>query len=62
MFPQRAISESRSLPLAVVGSHLCQALAAGHAVSVERAGLTPAVQSIIRDVIRSPPILSGEHY
>uniref|UniRef100_A0A8D2MVI2 DNA 3'-5' helicase n=1 Tax=Zonotrichia albicollis TaxID=44394 RepID=A0A8D2MVI2_ZONAL len=54
----RAISESRSLPLAVVGTHLCQALAAGHTVSVERAGLTPDVQSLIRDIICSPPILS----
>ncbi|NXP60258.1 WRN helicase, partial [Chloropsis cyanopogon] len=54
----RAISESRSLPLAVVGAHLCQAVAAGRAVSLERAGLTPEVQRLIRDVIRSPPILS----
>ncbi|KAF2983289.1 hypothetical protein EK904_013527 [Melospiza melodia maxima] len=54
----RAISESRSLPLAVVGTHLCQALAAGRMVSVERAGLTPDVQSLIRDIICSPPILS----
>ncbi|NXB87953.1 WRN helicase, partial [Vidua chalybeata] len=53
-----AISESRSLPLAVVGTHLCQAVAAGRTVSLERAGLTPAVQRVIRDVIRSPPILS----
>ncbi|XP_068044358.1 LOW QUALITY PROTEIN: bifunctional 3'-5' exonuclease/ATP-dependent helicase WRN [Anomalospiza imberbis] len=54
----RAISESRSLPLAVVGTHLCQAVAAGRTVSLERAGLTPAVQRVIRDVIRNPPILS----
>ncbi|XP_054148980.1 bifunctional 3'-5' exonuclease/ATP-dependent helicase WRN isoform X1 [Melozone crissalis] len=54
----RAISESRSLPLAVVGTHLCQALAVGRTVSVERAGLTPDVQSLIRDIICSPPILS----
>ncbi|NXO62484.1 WRN helicase, partial [Phainopepla nitens] len=54
----RAISECRSLPLAVVGTHLSQALAAGYSVSVERAGLTPAVQQVIGDVIRSPPINS----
>ncbi|NWT75808.1 WRN helicase, partial [Prunella himalayana] len=54
----RAISESRSLPLAVVGTHLCQALAAGRSVSLERAGLTPAVRRLIGDVIRSPPVLS----
>ncbi|XP_056345856.1 bifunctional 3'-5' exonuclease/ATP-dependent helicase WRN isoform X2 [Oenanthe melanoleuca] len=53
-----AISECRSLPLAVVGTHLSQALRAGYAVSLERAGLTPAVQRILRDVIHSPPINS----
>ncbi|KAM7053390.1 bifunctional 3'-5' exonuclease/ATP-dependent helicase WRN isoform 4-T4 [Acridotheres tristis] len=53
-----AISECRSLPLAVVGTHLCQALRAGYAVSLERAGLTPAVQRVLRDVIHSPPINS----
>lgn len=62
LFPQRAISESRSLPLAVIGTHLCQALATGRTVSVERAGLTPDVQSLIRNIICSPPILSGEHH
>lgn len=61
-FPQGAISECRSLPLAVVGTHLCQALRAGYAVSLERAGLTPAVQRILRDVICSPPINSGKHH
>ncbi|NXD42862.1 WRN helicase, partial [Copsychus sechellarum] len=53
-----AISECRSLPLAVVGTHLSQALRAGYAVSLERAGLTPAVQRILRDIICSPPINS----
>ncbi|NXW74399.1 WRN helicase, partial [Hirundo rustica] len=54
----RAISECRSLPLAVVGTHLSQAVRVGYAVSLERAGLTPAVQQVIRDVIRNPPINS----
>lgn len=62
LFPQRAISECRSLPLAVVGTHLSQALAAGYTVSLERAGLTPGVQQVITDVIRNPPINSGEHH
>ncbi|NWT02306.1 WRN helicase, partial [Mionectes macconnelli] len=52
----RAISESRSLPLAVVGTHLLQAMKAGFPVSLERAGLTPEVQQVITDVIRNPPI------
>lgn len=62
LFPQGAISECRSLPLAVVGAHLCQALRAGRAVSLERAGLTPAVQQVLRDVIRNPPVNSGKHH
>ncbi|XP_031966469.1 Werner syndrome ATP-dependent helicase isoform X2 [Corvus moneduloides] len=53
-----AISECRSLPLAVVGTHLSQALAAGYTVSLERAGLTPGVQQVLTDVIRNPPINS----
>ncbi|XP_072718147.1 bifunctional 3'-5' exonuclease/ATP-dependent helicase WRN isoform X2 [Ciconia boyciana] len=52
----RTISESRSLPLSVVGTHLFQAMKAGYSVNLERAGLTPEVQQIISDVIRNPPI------
>ncbi|NXU91217.1 WRN helicase, partial [Xiphorhynchus elegans] len=52
----RAISECRSLPLAVVGTHLLQAMKAGLPVSLERAGLTPEVQQVITDVIRNPPV------
>ncbi|NWH77888.1 WRN helicase, partial [Piaya cayana] len=52
----RAISESRSLPLAEVGAHLIQAMKAGYPVNLERAGLTPQVREIISDVIRNPPV------
>ncbi|NXA09667.1 WRN helicase, partial [Sapayoa aenigma] len=52
----RAISECRSLPLDVVGTHLVQAMNAGFPVSLERAGLTPEVQHIVTDVIRNPPV------
>ncbi|NWW82847.1 WRN helicase, partial [Climacteris rufus] len=54
----KAISECRSLPLAVVGTHLCQALRAGYPVSLERAGLTAEVQQVLMDVIHNPPINS----
>uniref|UniRef100_A0A672UYF9 DNA 3'-5' helicase n=1 Tax=Strigops habroptila TaxID=2489341 RepID=A0A672UYF9_STRHB len=54
----RTISESRSLPLSEVGTHLCQALKAGYPVNLERAGLTPEVHQMISDVIRNPPIES----
>ncbi|KAM6076885.1 bifunctional 3'-5' exonuclease/ATP-dependent helicase WRN isoform 3-T4 [Chlamydotis macqueenii] len=52
----RTISETRSLPLSEVGSHLFQAMKAGYPVNLERAGLTPKVQQIVSDVIRNPPI------
>ncbi|XP_065541088.1 bifunctional 3'-5' exonuclease/ATP-dependent helicase WRN isoform X5 [Lathamus discolor] len=54
----RTISESRSLPLSEVGTHLFQALKAGYPVNLERAGLTPEVHQTISDVIRNPPIES----
>ncbi|KGL75060.1 Werner syndrome ATP-dependent helicase, partial [Tinamus guttatus] len=52
----RTISESRSLPLSEVGTHLCQAVKAGCPVNLERAGLTPEIQRMVSDVIRNPPI------
>ncbi|NXY80854.1 WRN helicase, partial [Alcedo cyanopectus] len=54
----RTISETRSLPLSVVGTHLLQALKAGYPVHLERAGLTPQVQQLVAGVIRNPPINS----
>ncbi|EMP32946.1 Werner syndrome ATP-dependent helicase, partial [Chelonia mydas] len=54
----KSISESRSLPLTVVGSHLFQAVKAGYPVDLERAGLTPEVQKVITDIIQNPPINS----
>ncbi|KAM6362678.1 bifunctional 3'-5' exonuclease/ATP-dependent helicase WRN isoform 4-T4 [Alca torda] len=52
----RTISESRSLPLSEVGTHLVQAMKAGYPVNLERAGLTPEVRQMISDVICNPPI------
>ncbi|NXD87896.1 WRN helicase, partial [Halcyon senegalensis] len=52
----RTISESRSLPVSEVGTHLVQALKAGYPVHLERAGLTPEVHQVVADVIRNPPI------
>ncbi|KFQ73380.1 Werner syndrome ATP-dependent helicase, partial [Phaethon lepturus] len=50
------VSSSLSLPLSEVGAHLFEAMKAGYAVNLERAGLTPEVQQVISDVIRNPPI------
>ncbi|XP_074761361.1 bifunctional 3'-5' exonuclease/ATP-dependent helicase WRN isoform X1 [Athene noctua] len=52
----RTISETRSLPLSEVGTHLFQAMKAGYPVNLERAGLTPEIKQIISNVIRNPPI------
>uniref|UniRef100_U3I2H1 Bifunctional 3'-5' exonuclease/ATP-dependent helicase WRN n=1 Tax=Anas platyrhynchos platyrhynchos TaxID=8840 RepID=U3I2H1_ANAPP len=52
----RTISETRSLPLSEIGTHLLQAMKAGYPVNLERAGLTPEVKKIISDVIHNPPI------
>ncbi|XP_077201757.1 bifunctional 3'-5' exonuclease/ATP-dependent helicase WRN isoform X2 [Paroedura picta] len=54
----RTISEKRSLPLMVVGTHLSQALKAGYPVDLERAGLTPEIYELITKTIQSPPINS----
>ncbi|KFU91231.1 Werner syndrome ATP-dependent helicase, partial [Chaetura pelagica] len=54
----RTISESRSLPISEVGTHLLQAMRAGYPVHLERAGLTPEVHQIISKVICNPPIAS----
>lgn len=40
--------------------HLAQAVKAGYPLDMERAGLTPEVQKIIADVIRNPPVNSGD--
>lgn len=48
------------MPLTAVGMHLTQAVKAGRPLDMERAGLTPEVQKIIADVIRNPPINSGD--
>ncbi|CAH2292501.1 Werner syndrome ATP-dependent helicase [Pelobates cultripes] len=54
----RTIADSRSLSMAAVGMHLCQALKAGYPVNVQRAGLTPTIQKTIMDIIKKPPINS----
>lgn len=42
--------------------HLAQAVKAGHPLDMERAGLTPETRKIIMDVIRNPPINSGDEH
>ncbi|XP_025071723.1 Werner syndrome ATP-dependent helicase isoform X2 [Alligator sinensis] len=54
----RSISESRSLPLSVIGTHLYQAMISNNPVDLERAGLTPEIQKAVSNVIKNPPINS----
>ncbi|KAM4052584.1 bifunctional 3'-5' exonuclease/ATP-dependent helicase WRN isoform 2-T3 [Anomaloglossus baeobatrachus] len=52
------IADTRSISLTAVGMHLWQALKAGYPVNVQRAGLTPALQKTITDIIKGPSINS----
>uniref|UniRef100_W5MXX5 DNA 3'-5' helicase n=1 Tax=Lepisosteus oculatus TaxID=7918 RepID=W5MXX5_LEPOC len=52
------VSNSRGLPLAVVGSHLLQAVKAGCPLDMDRAGLTAHTRRVITNIITDPPINS----
>ncbi|KAG8593807.1 hypothetical protein GDO81_000953 [Engystomops pustulosus] len=54
----QAVADTRSISLTAVGMHLWQALKAGYPLDVQRAGLTPAIQKTITDVINGPTINS----
>ncbi|XP_053318707.1 bifunctional 3'-5' exonuclease/ATP-dependent helicase WRN [Spea bombifrons] len=54
----QTIADARSLSIAAVGMHLCQALKAGYPVNVQRTGLTSTIQDTISNVIKKPPINS----
>ncbi|CAJ0939476.1 unnamed protein product [Ranitomeya imitator] len=55
--PQK-IADTRSISLTAVGMHLWQALKAGYPLDVQRAGLTPAIQKTITEIIKGPTINS----
>ncbi|XP_073493045.1 bifunctional 3'-5' exonuclease/ATP-dependent helicase WRN isoform X3 [Phyllobates terribilis] len=52
------IADTRSISLTAVGMHLWQALKAGYPLDVLRAGLTPAIQKTITEIIKGPTINS----
>ncbi|XP_048028103.1 Werner syndrome ATP-dependent helicase homolog [Megalobrama amblycephala] len=54
----RQVADARSLPMAVVESHLLQAQKMGCAVDTDRAGLSASVYNTIRKSIASPPASS----
>ncbi|KAJ8286734.1 hypothetical protein GJAV_G00042690 [Gymnothorax javanicus] len=54
----RMVSDSRSLPLAVVECHLLQARRAGLPLDTERAGLTSSIRCTIANTIKGHPISS----
>uniref|UniRef100_A0A8C2H5Q0 ATP-dependent DNA helicase n=1 Tax=Cyprinus carpio TaxID=7962 RepID=A0A8C2H5Q0_CYPCA len=53
------VADARSLPMAVVESHLLQAQKMGCAVDTDRAGLSASIYNTIRKSIASPPVSSG---
>ncbi|KAJ8346360.1 hypothetical protein SKAU_G00277610 [Synaphobranchus kaupii] len=54
----RLVSDSRSLPLAVVESHLLQAVRVNLPLDTERAGLTPSIRNTITSTIKGHPVSS----
>ncbi|XP_043107034.1 Werner syndrome ATP-dependent helicase homolog isoform X2 [Puntigrus tetrazona] len=52
----RQVADARSLPIAVVESHLLQAQRMGYAVDMNRAGLSESIYNTIRKSINSPSI------
>ncbi|XP_044134301.1 LOW QUALITY PROTEIN: Werner syndrome ATP-dependent helicase [Bufo gargarizans] len=54
----QTIADTRSISLTAVGMHLWQALKAGYPLDLQRAGLTPAIQKTITEVIKGPTINS----
>uniref|UniRef100_A0A8C2D2F7 DNA 3'-5' helicase n=1 Tax=Cyprinus carpio TaxID=7962 RepID=A0A8C2D2F7_CYPCA len=54
----RQVADARSLPMAVVESHLLQAQKMGCAVDTDRAGLSASIYNTIRKSIASPPVSS----
>lgn len=54
----QSVADIRSISLTAAGMHLWQALKAGYSLDVQRAGLTPAVQRTITEIIKGPVINS----
>uniref|UniRef100_A0AAY5ESH4 DNA 3'-5' helicase n=1 Tax=Electrophorus electricus TaxID=8005 RepID=A0AAY5ESH4_ELEEL len=55
------VADARSLPVAVVESHLLQAQRANHPLHTERAGLSPSIYNTITRIISSPPLSSSDN-
>ncbi|XP_057184109.1 bifunctional 3'-5' exonuclease/ATP-dependent helicase WRN isoform X2 [Triplophysa rosa] len=54
----RQVADVRSVPLAVVESHLLQAQKMNCPIDTERAGLSPSIYNTITNIITSPPLSS----
>ena len=57
---QKHVCDARSLPSAVVESHLLQAFRADLPLDMDRAGLTPAIRDAILSIVQSAPINSSK--
>ncbi|KAL7847141.1 hypothetical protein SRHO_G00221210 [Serrasalmus rhombeus] len=54
----RQVADARSLPVAVVESHLLQAQKANHPLDTEKAGLSTSLFNTITRIVASPPLSS----
>ncbi|KAF5901929.1 Werner syndrome ATP-dependent helicase, partial [Clarias magur] len=54
----RQVADARSLPMAVVESHLLQAQKAGQPLDTERAGLSLSLFNTVTHILSSPPLSS----
>jgi len=56
---QEAVASLRGLNASTIGTHLSCAIKVGLPVAINRLGITDAMEKLITDTIRKPPINSG---
>jgi len=59
---QDDVATMKGVKPSTVVSHLADCIRAGFPINVERLGVTDDVQKLIIDVIRKPPINSGNYF
>lgn len=59
VYVQRQVADARSLPMAVVESHLLQVQKAGQPLDTEHAGLSTSLFNTITRILSSTPLSSG---
>ena len=59
LFVQETVAAVRGLKSSTIASHLSDCVRAGLPLNVERLGITEAMQQLVLDTVRAPPINSG---